>query len=231
MDDYERGRPNYSHEAVRWLIEGARTVVDLGAGTGKLTSSLVGLVAEVAAVEPQLSMVRRLSRVVAGARAVCGRAEEIPIRSKWADAVVVAQAFHWFDQKRAPAEIARVLKSGGRLGLVWNVRDGSVDWVAELSRITGRDNSQEIRSLLRSYPAFGEFERKMFRATQLLDRDTLVAHVRSRSHVAALDEGARRSMTNAVLELCDVHPDLSGRDRFELPYQTQAFRATKESAP
>jgi SAM-dependent methyltransferase len=227
-DDYERGRPTYPSEAVRWLIGDAQRVIDLGAGTGKLTSALVGLVPEVVAVEPQLSMVNQLNRAVAGAHAVCGSAEKIPIRSRWADAVVVAQAFHWFDQERALPEIARVLKPSARLGLIWNVRDESIDWIAELSRIGTRDNSAKIRSSLKQLPHFRPFEMKTFQMSQVLDRNTLLAHVRSRSSVAAVDEVERLRIMKAVVQLCETHPDLAGKARFELRYETQAFRAQKQ---
>jgi ubiquinone/menaquinone biosynthesis C-methylase UbiE len=227
-DDYERGRPTYPSEAVRWLIGDAQRVIDLGAGTGKLTSALIGLVPEIVAVEPQLSMVNQLKRALAGAHAVCGSAERIPIRSRWADAVVVAQAFHWFDQERAVPEIARVLKPPARLGLIWNVRDESIDWIAELSRLASRDNSAHIRSSLKQVPLFRPFETKTFQMVQVLDRNALLAHVRSRSTVAAVDEAERIRIMKAVVQLCDRHPDLAGKTRFELRYKTQAFRAQKE---
>jgi SAM-dependent methyltransferase len=227
VDDYERGRPTYPSEAVRWLIGDAQRVIDLGAGTGKLTSALVARVPEVVAVEPQLSMVNQLNRAVAAAHAVCGRAEQIPIRSHWADSVVVAQAFHWFDQERALPEIARVLEPHGRLGLIWNVRDESIDWIAELSRIASKDNSAHIRSSLKQVPLFRAFDTKTFEMVQILDRTELLAHVRSRSSVAAVDETERLRIMKAVVQLCDRHPDLAGKSRFELRYKTQAFRAPK----
>jgi SAM-dependent methyltransferase len=227
IDDYERGRPTYPSEAVRWLIGDAQRVIDLGAGTGKLTSALIAHVPEVVAIEPQISMVSQLNRSVTGATAVCGRAEQIPIESGWADAVVVAQAFHWFDQDRAVPEIARVLKPHARLGLIWNVRDETIEWVAELSRIASRDNSAHIRSSLKQIPNFQPFEMKTFLMVQSLDRNALLAHVRSRSSVAAVDEAERRRIMKAVVQLCETHPDLAGKARFELPYRTQAFRAQK----
>jgi SAM-dependent methyltransferase len=225
VEDYERGRPTYPDDAVEWLIEGQSRVVDLGAGTGKLTRSLTERVPEVVAVEPQPPMAKVLKRTVAGAVAVCGRAEHIPIRSGWADAVVVAQAFHWFDQDLAMPEIARVLRPPGRLGLIWNVRDESVDWVAELARIAAKDNSAHIRTNLRQVPRFEPFETRSFQMVQVLDRTELKAHVRSRSSVAAMDEAGQRRVMTAVDRLCDTHPDLAGKDRFELRYETMAFRA------
>jgi SAM-dependent methyltransferase len=230
VDEYERGRPNYPLEAVRWLVEGARSVVDLGAGTGKLTRALTALAPKVAAVEPQQTMVARLHELSPEVRAICGRAEQIPVRTGWADAVIVAQAFHWFDRSKALHEIARVLKRRGRLGLIWNVRDESVKWVAELFRITRRDNSTSARHSLDELPMFTNLRSMRVRTVQVHTRDTLMAHVHSRSHVAALDEGARRVVTEAIHRLCDTHPDLVGKDRFELAYVTEAYKAEKESA-
>lgn len=228
VEDYERGRPTYPREAVRWLIGDAQRVIDLGAGTGKLTSTVATCVAEIVAVEPQLSMVSQLNRAVPGAPAVCGRAEQIPVRSSWADAVLVAQAFHWFDQERALPEIDRVLAPHGHLGLIWNVRDESIDWIAKLSRIASKDNSEHIRSNLKQVRLFRPFETKTFDMVQVLDRTALLAHVRSRSSVAAVDEAERRRIMKEVVQLCDTHPDLAGKSRFELRYLTQAFRAKKQ---
>lgn len=227
VDDYERGRPRYPDEAVRWLVGDAQKVIDLGAGTGKLTSSLVQRIPEVVAIEPQEPMVKRLQQSVAGARSICAVAEALPVRDGWADAVLVAQAFHWFDQERAVPEIARVLGTGGHLGLVWNVRDESVDWVGELALIAGRDNSRETRGALPQVPPFGGFVSRKFRMVQVLDRESLLAHVRSRSNVAALPEAERAEVVAAVGRLCDVHPDLAGRDHFDFPYVTVAYRVEK----
>lgn len=227
VDDYERGRPGYPNEAVEWLIGDAARVIDLGAGTGKLTSSLVRRSPEVVAIEPQEPMVKRLRQTVAGAYAVCAGAEALPVREGWAEVVVVAQAFHWFDQERALPEMARVLGPRGRLALLWNVRDDSVDWVARLAAIAGADNSGEARKALPHGPLFGRFEGRTLRTVQVLDRESLLSHVRSRSNVATLDEAKRAEIIDAVVDLCETHPDLAGREHFELPYVTEAHRAEK----
>jgi SAM-dependent methyltransferase len=170
-------------------------------------------------------MISRLRRGLDDVHAVCAGAEALPVRAGWADVVLVAQAFHWFDQERALPEIARVLRAGGHLSLVWNVRDKSVDWVAELARIAGRDNSAATRASLDGSPYFLPFESRSFRMTQALDRDSLIAHVRSRSAVASLPEPKQAGVIAKVLTLSDTHPDLAGRDTFELPYVTEAYRA------
>jgi SAM-dependent methyltransferase len=169
----------------------------------------------------------RLREEVVGTYTVCAQAEALPIDSRWADAVIIGQAFHWFDQERALPEIARILRSRGHLALVWNVRDVSVDWVAELARITGSDNSQQTRSSLKRTSHFGDFEMRSFQTVHLLDRHALVAHVQSRSHVAVLREADRRRVIEAVIRLRDGHPDLAGQDPIEFPYRTEAYRAEK----
>ncbi|MDQ4058573.1 MAG: class I SAM-dependent methyltransferase, partial [Actinomycetota bacterium] len=112
--EYERGRARYPNEAVRWLVGESSRIVDLGAGTGKLTGALVAPAAEVVALEPQHAMAVELRRTAPDALAACAVAEAAPVRSQWAEAVVVAQAFHWFDQERAVPEIRRLLAPGGR---------------------------------------------------------------------------------------------------------------------
>jgi SAM-dependent methyltransferase len=223
--DYERGRAVYPDEAVGWLIDGSSRVVDLGAGTGKLTGTVALHASEVLALEPQHQMLLHLRQAAPSALAACSLAETLPVRSGWADAVVVAQAFHWFDQRRAVPEIRRVLSPGGRLGLIWNVRDESTDWVAALARIAGPENSSETRAGLDRLPGFEIFEHRTWRTSQTMDRATLIAHVRSRSNVAAMSERDRQGALDQVGELCDAHPALRGSGTFELPYVTHAYRA------
>ena len=126
-DAYERGRPGYPPEAVKWLwlelrLEPGRTVVDVAAGTGKLTRELVSSGATVIAVEPVPAMRAVLEGVVPDATALAGTAEALPLDDASVDALVVAQAFHWFDGPAAVSEFHRVLRPGGRLGLIWNRR-------------------------------------------------------------------------------------------------------------
>ncbi|MGH2775427.1 MAG: class I SAM-dependent methyltransferase [Actinomycetota bacterium] len=223
--DYERGRAHYPDEAVQWLVEGANRVVDLGAGTGKLTGALSRHSSEVLALEPQHQMLLHLRRAAPYALVACSAAESLPVRSGWAEAVVVAQAFHWFDQQRAVPAIRQIMSPGGRLGLIWNVRDETVGWVAELARIAGPENSLETRSRLDQLPGFEPFELRTWHTTQEMDRATLLAHVRSRSNVAAMSERDRQRALDRIAHLCDTHPDLTGRESFALPYETQAFRA------
>jgi ubiquinone/menaquinone biosynthesis C-methylase UbiE len=136
---YERGRPSYPPEAIDWLLPpGARDVLDLGAGTGKLTVRLVERGLDVVAVDPIPEMLEVLRRSLPDTPALLGSAEEIPLPDASVDSVLVAQAWHWFDPERAVSEVARVLRPGGRIGLVWNVRDERSGWVKDLGRIIGK---------------------------------------------------------------------------------------------
>ncbi len=153
---YERGRYGYSHEAVAYLLStlgiGAGTrVVDLAAGTGKLTRLLVPSGATVLAVEPVASMRQQLAVMVPGALPIAGTAEAIPVRSGSLDAVTVAQAFHWFQPERALPELHRVLRPQGRLGLIWNRADTSVDWVARLSALSLPRRPTSGRTIARKF--------------------------------------------------------------------------------
>src|SRR5579875_2254998 len=146
-DVYERARPSYPAEAVDWLVPAAaRRVADVGAGTGKFTRGLTGRGFEVIAIEPSAGMRAELARVLPDVTLLAGSAEDIPVESGTLDAVLLAQAWHWVDRTRAVPEVARVLAPGGRLGLVWNIRDERVDWVLRLSEIlaglggTGNDS-------------------------------------------------------------------------------------------
>lgn len=225
VPDYSLGRADYPVEVASWLVDGASSVVELAAGTGKFTKVLAELGHDVVALEPQHEMLLTLRREVLEVPVACALAEAIPVASRSAGAVVVAQAWHWFDHARALPEITRVLIGGGRLGLVWNVRDESVDWVARLARITGSENSAATRAGLDRLEGFDEFEEARCAWSQPMNRATLLAHVRSRSGVVTLDEASRERMLEEVSLLCQTHPDLQGRDLFELPYQTHAYRA------
>jgi SAM-dependent methyltransferase len=140
VSSYTRGRPGYPDELLRWLrgqlrLDGDRTVVELGAGTGKFTQLLLQTGAELIAIEPVEAMREKLKRNLPGVKAMAGTAQAIPLKDRVANAVVCAQAFHWFATREALAQIHRVLKPGGYLGLIWNVRDESVDWVAAITEI------------------------------------------------------------------------------------------------
>ena len=228
---YERGRPGYPDDAVRWLAGTApRDVVDLGAGTGKLTRSLVSLGHRVTAVEPLPEMVAELRVAVPSAVALSGSAESIPLQAGSADVVTCAQAFHWFDHEPALAEIARVLRPAGRLALVWNTRDDSQAWVAELTEtIIGRSEFRaggvvSVVTTIDGSGLFGPVERASFEHVQMLGRADLVELVRSRSQCAVLSEDERRPVLEHVGSLFDAH---AADGALAMPYVTECFRAAR----
>jgi SAM-dependent methyltransferase len=220
---YERGRPPYPPEALDWLLPaGTPRVVDLGAGTGKLTRHLTARGLPVTAVDPSEGMLAELRRVLPGVPARLGRAEDIPLPDGSADAVLVAQAWHWVDPGRAVPEIARVLSPGGRLGLLWNVRDESVGWVRSLGRIIGGTQHRDTAV----GPPFGPVETRDFPWTHHLGRDELLDMVASRSHVILLPADERAAVRAQVRQLLVTHPDLVGRTEYDLPYVTHCARTS-----
>lgn len=220
---YERGRPPYPPEAVDWLLPpGEPRVVDLGAGTGKLTRELAGRRLPVTAVDPSDGMLTELRRVLPGVPALLGSAEDLPLPDDSADVVLVAQAWHWVDPERAVPEIARVLSPGGRLGLLWNLRDETVGWVHRLGRIIG--GGEQDRTVRVGAP-FGPVETRDFPWTHHLGRDELLDMVASRSHVILLPSDERAAVRAQVRQLLITHPDLVGRTEYDLPYVTHCARA------
>jgi SAM-dependent methyltransferase len=224
-DAYERGRPEYPRNAVEWLVGEARLVVDLGAGTGKLTRGIVSLGREVVAVEPLPEMAAWLRVAVPEARVLAGSAEAIPLEAGSADAVVAGQAYHWFDPPRALPEIARVLRPGGVLGLVWNTRDDENPWMRRLSELMGSESwRNRPGNTVDESGLFGPVEEAEFHNEQRLERDALLDLVSSRSGIATLDEPARARVLDAVGALYDEAADAGG---IVLPYVTRAFRAAR----
>jgi len=224
---YERGRPGYPEEAVRWMAgHEPLDVVDLGAGTGKLTRTLVALGHRVTAVEPLDEMRAELEAVVLGVRALAGSAESIPLPDDAADVVTSAQAFHWFDHPTALPEIARVLRAGGRLALVWNSRDDCDPWMARLSAIIGNEAVEEsdVSPLVAASGLFGPVEATTFTFEQVLDRDGLLDLVLSRSYLAKLPPPEREPVLDAVGRLYD---ETAGPEGVRLAYVTDCYRATK----
>ncbi len=224
---YERGRPGYPDEAVQWLVGlDTRDVVDLGAGTGKLTRALVGLGHRVTAVEPLDEMRAELVAALPGVHAVAGRAESMPLPDSSADAVTSAQAFHWFDHDDALPEIGRVLRPRGRIALVWNSRDDRDPWMARLSEIIGNESIEEsdVVPILDASGLFGPVETAQFSFQQALDRDGLLDLVLSRSYLAKLPPPEREPILDAVGRLYD---ETASHDGVGLAYVTVCFRAAR----
>jgi SAM-dependent methyltransferase len=223
---YASTRPSYPDAAVDWLLpDGARTVLDLAAGTGKLTQRLVARGLDVVAVEPSAAMRTELARTTPGARALGGTAESIPLPDASVDAVLVAQAWHWFSPA-APPEIARVLRPGGRLGIVWNVRDSGTDWVARFTEIIHRGDALEP-----SYaepvpgPRFTPAEHRTFAWADRIRPTTLRALAASRSYLLTLPTARREELLAEIDDLVATHPDLAGRPEVDLPYRAECWRA------
>jgi SAM-dependent methyltransferase len=233
VDEYERARPRYPDAAIDWVIPaGARVALDLGAGTGKFTRSLVARGLEVTAVEPDDVMRAALSSALPTVRAVPGTGEEIPLPDRSVDVVTVAQAWHWMDPARATAEIARVLRPGGTIALVWNIRDETVAWVQRLSEIMGSSEAERfVAGAVEIGAPFGPLETHVVEWSNEIDGESLVSLVASRSYLITADEERRTRVLDAVRELVATDPALAGRERFELPYKTMLYRARLPAAP
>ncbi|GLY95200.1 class I SAM-dependent methyltransferase [Actinoplanes sp. NBRC 103695] len=219
---YERGRPGYPAEALDWLLPAGRPrVLDLGAGTGKLTRSLLDRDLNVTAVEPSPGMLEELRRVLPSVPSHQGSAERIPLPDASVDVVLVAQAWHWVDVAAATPEIARVLSPGGRLGILWNIRDETTEWVRRLGTVIG--SAEEGRDPTVG-PPFGPVETASFPWTDRVSPEALLDLVASRSRVILLPPDERAALLAQVRQLVATHPALVGRTGFDLPYVTDCAR-------
>ena len=224
-DVYDRGRPSYPREAAVWATAAAPlTVLELGAGTGKLTEQLLALGHDVHATEPDAAMLDVLKARLPDVRTSLTGAEDIPASDSSYDVVVVAQAFHWFDHERALPEIARVLKPSGHLAALWNDRDERIPWVRKLGRIIGSPpRERDATDMLAASKHFAGVETGSFKCWQSVDQHSILDLVRSRSDVIALPEEERAAKLAAVSAL---YLDYGrGMDGMQLPYVTECFRA------
>ena len=227
---YERGRPSYPPEAIDWMLApteqwAAGDVLDLGAGTGKLTTRLVERGLNVIAVDPIAEMLDVLRDTLPGTPALLGTAEQIPLPDSHVDAVLVAQAWHWFDAERATAEIARVLRPGGRLGLVWNTRDERLGWVRDFGRIVGLE--RDIANTSVDLPArFTDVATHQVEWTNYITPQALIDYVASRSYCITSPAEVRTRTLDEVRELLATHPALTNAEGIALPYVTVCVRAT-----
>jgi SAM-dependent methyltransferase len=212
-DAYERGRPEYPQAAVRWLVAQlglgpGRLVIDVGAGTGKLTRALFPSGAGIVAIEPVAAMREVLARRAPAARVHDGTAEAMPVREGTADAIVSGQAFHWFDGPAALAEFHRVLRPGGRLGLIWNRRameqplQRAIDEIIEpLRGAAPSHRSGRWRRAFEDSSLFRPIAERAVRFEQELDEDAFVDRIGSTSFVAALDDPRREQVLARVRAL------------------------------
>ncbi|HET9680776.1 MAG TPA: class I SAM-dependent methyltransferase [Candidatus Limnocylindrales bacterium] len=240
---YERGRPAYAREAVDRLIRelaiGPRSrVLDLAAGTGKLTRMLVSTGASIVAVEPVPGMRREFTRLLPGIQVLDGTAEAIPLADRSVDAVTVGQAFHWFDGERALPEIHRVLRPGGGLGLIWQARDPARPWIERLNEIIDRADDghprfrtgawREAFDQSRLFEPIAEAE---YRTVQRGDRQLFVDRVASISYVAAMPDDQREVVLDAVRTLLATEPDTAGQEVIELPYRAHVYWTRARPGP
>ena len=235
-ETYERVRPSYPADAVAWLVDGlglepGRVVLDVAAGTGKFTRLLVPSGATVLAAEPVDGMRRRFLAAVPGVPVIGAVAEALPVARGALDAITVAQAFHWFDADRAFDEFARVLQLGGRVGLIWNARDRSSDWVNEVwsimdrveKRAPWRDHEHWRDSALGARSAFGPLHAETFRHEQSISPEGVVDRIASVSHVAVLPPAERERVLDEVRGVLTHHPDTRSSSDLRIPYRVDAY--------
>ena len=242
-DAYERGRPDYSPEAIDRLAEELgigpdKRVLDLAAGTGKLTGQLAQTGAELVAVEPIAEMRAKLEAALPGVEAVEGAAERIPLPNHSVDAVVVGQAFHWFESVRAVSEIRRVLRPTGAVGLIWQVRDASRPWTKRLDEIIDRADDGHPRYRTGAWregfdrtALFDPLETATYETVQRGSPETIVDRVASISYIAAMSESRRQAVIDQVRELLATDAETAGSDVVELPYSANIYWTRARAVP
>ena len=231
-ENYDGLRPHAPQQAVDWLVpSGCDVAVDVGAGTGLFTRALAGKAAHVIAVEPDARMRAVLSARSPGVRAVEGRGESIPLPDASADAVFVSSAWHWMDPERAVPEIGRVLRDGGRFGLIWTSRDREVDWVVGLDRLPGDEASEAERFrrhldvVLPDPQIFGDIARETFRFVRTMSVEDVIAMLGTYSRViVASPQDRDRRLAQARALLKERFPSA---DTIEVPMRARCWRADR----
>ena len=218
-------RPGYPPEAARWILDGAdlpvREVADVGAGTGAFTRLLVDHGLGVTAYEPDPGMLAELAVRVPDVLRTVAPAESLPLEDAAVDAVTVAQAWHWFDKAAAGREFVRVVRPGGVIGLLWNVRDDRVPWMGLMSDIVGSEASMrpsfaEIRAI---HP---DVEQADFSHVVAMSPDDIVRLASTFSYVRLRSDS--ETVYSSLRELLATHPDTAGRDLIDVPYVTATYR-------
>ncbi|TCJ97290.1 class I SAM-dependent methyltransferase [Nocardia alba] len=231
---YAEHRPDYPAAGIRWALEtlGDReglVVLDLGAGTGKLTEGLLAAKVEVIAVEPDPGMRAELVRLFPDVRALPGAAEEIPLPDGSVDAVFAGQAFHWFDRARAFPEIARVLRADGVFAAFWNDNDHTVEWVAGLGKVSRSSASFPVSSpddTLPAHPLFAPFESAEFAHSQRRTAESLTASIGTNSHTVVISARERAQVLARILDYLRTTPETADGE-FDLPLRTEVIRAVR----
>ncbi len=227
-DAYERGRPTYPERAITWLVgRRRRTVLDLGAGTGKLTAALLAAGHDVVAVEPDPAMLTRLAARSPAAWAMAGSAEAIPVAAASVDAVLVGQAWHWFDGQRAAAEIVRVLRPDGLAGFLYNVRDEREPWVARFAAATGERVTAAAPPIdgVAGSPDYGPVEVREFAHEQEMSPDDVVALAASMSMVSLQPPAARDAILREIEAIARAAAPIG--EAVRLPYRLFVSRAIR----
>lgn len=221
---YDRGRPGYPDEALEWLV-GPRpcSVLELGAGTGRLTGSLLAAGHDVLATDPDPRMLAVLERRHPDARTTLAAAEDPVVPDRSVDVVVCGQSFHWFDPARALPAIARALRPHGHLAVVWNQRDERIPWVRRLGRLLGSPQPGDALDPLIASPLFSFVEEAAYSSWQSVDRDRLEDLVRSRSRIATAPEATRERVLAEARALYDGYG--RGHDGMQLPYVVHCRRS------
>ncbi len=242
--DYDRYRPGPPGQALDWVLPpGAQAALDLAAGTGAVTRELIGRVPRVIAVEPDERMRAVLSARCPEAEVLAGRGEDIPLPDASVDAVLISSAWHWLDHERAVPEIARVLRAGGRLGVMWTHRDERAPWVAEFNRLAHqsreadrpqdqRDGATRDRTGSRgrrrevTFPPgipLSQVEERAFEFSLPRTKDELAGLLGTYSGVITLDPDQRAELTRQVRDFLDRQP----WDRIDLPMTCRCVRSTR----
>jgi SAM-dependent methyltransferase len=244
VDRYDRFRPGLPKAAVDWLLpDGCETVVDLAAGAGALTRSLVSRAQHVIAVEPDPRMLETLGHNCPEARALSGTGEQIPLPDGEADAVLISMAWHWMDPRRAVREIARVLRDGGTFGVVWNHRDLSVPWVAELDGFTRGLRARAVAEGPASTAAgpsreavdpptgslFSALTEMRMTWSKPTTAEEIVGLLGTDASAIALPVDVRSAVDEQVLAYVREELDLSGDQTIDLPMACRCLRATKNA--
>jgi SAM-dependent methyltransferase len=221
---YADHRPGYPDDAVAWLVgTSPGRLLELGAGTGKLTRSLLAVGHDVVASDPSSAMLDQLRISSPRAHRVVGSAEEIALPPGSVDVVVAAQAFHWFDLSRALPEIARVLRPGGVLAIVWNTADQRVPWVKKVFGLIGLGDADVGKDPVGDSELFATSDRKTVRHWQKFDREALLGFCSSQSLFATKTDAERRAILDEVGAIYDSYG--RGHDGMLLPWNTYCYRA------
>ena len=240
-DEYNRLRSGPSGEALDWLIpEDATAVLEIGAGTGILTRLLADRVAHLTAVEPDERMRAVLNAGDTRVEVLAGQAEELPAATSSVDLVIAQSAWHWVDEERAVPEVARVLRPGGRLSLVWTGPDRSVDWMRSLwaggiifspEERSDEDDRRKRRHLvnvdLGGQSPFLQSETAVFRWTRPMSKADLVALSATYSVVITMDQETRQAHLEGMTRFLDSSPAFADLDVIEVPMRSYCWRATK----